>query len=174
MFRATFCLCSLLFVFQNINANSIKLQIETDDLIKVLNGIMKTVMFQNFAAQLNRRSQSNTIKYNNPYHPEDDTDIVDNTQEIYERDKQKSRNLKLDDTQIFLSESQIDTENKNYILSEYKTDEDMLLRSNNIPRTNQLITDADIEKELQNNGAEKHDDMHNFNHMQKRFLLKKS
>ncbi|XP_063827046.1 uncharacterized protein LOC135076524 [Ostrinia nubilalis] len=59
-----------------LNASEIKIQIDTNDLLKLLSGFMSSELIRKFANQMVQRTAIKYGSYNNPYHPEDN--IVNN------------------------------------------------------------------------------------------------
>lgn len=167
--------CSLLLICRYIDANKIKLQIETDDLMKLMDGIMKTDLIKNFVAQIIPRSESKTGIYNNPYHPEDDFANHESTQEKNKQDE--SGNFKPYSERNSTYESKIEMENDNFILGQDEKYEENITSLNNFSVENDnMKTEIDLPKEIsrKHSSREMLDDTHNFKRMQKRFILKKS
>lgn len=159
-----FNICLLVLIFQNTEANKIKLQIETDDLMKLLNVIMKTEMFKGLAAEIIQRSATKKNgAYNNPYHPEDDT-ITNNNSE--DKEDQKFKNLYPFNKETKIVESKLEKENDNYVLAQ---DNKSAEKQSSYSKEKTLVNES-----RKHNGKEKVEDMHNFKRMQKRFELKKS
>lgn len=69
------------------NAKDIKIQIDPDDILKIINGMMSAETVKKFATQLAQRELEHGTGYKNPYHPEDDlvntfNDAVDKEKSI--------------------------------------------------------------------------------------------
>lgn len=164
-----------LLILHNTKAKKIKLEIETDDLIKLMDGIMKTEMFKNVANQIIQRSVKRNYGLYNPYHPEDkaisNEDFKKTEKETSRKNEQKSRNIYFDNNDNSLIESKIEKENSNYMKTQDdKSAEKQFFYSNSDSKDNNIINETS-RKHIR---KEKYSDMHNFKKLQKRFKLMKS
>lgn len=60
-----------------LHAKTIKLQIDSDDLLKILDGFMNSATVKKFTDQMMQRTAFKFGTYSNPYHPEDTVNNVD-------------------------------------------------------------------------------------------------
>jgi hypothetical protein len=79
-----------------LSAKEIKIQIDSNDLFKLVGGIVNSDNFRKFAEQIVKRTAMKYGTYNNPYHPEDN--IVENF-----------------DTENAAIEAHLEEENNNFI-----------------------------------------------------------
>lgn len=59
----------------NVNGSSINIQIEADDIVKLISGFMSSDTFKKLTHDAIQRSVTHTDKYMNPYHPEDGVEV---------------------------------------------------------------------------------------------------
>ncbi|CAG9787203.1 unnamed protein product [Diatraea saccharalis] len=119
MFYSSTIAC--IFICLNIiNSKEIKIKIDSNDLLKIVSGLINSDNFKKLADQIVQRTAMKYGSYNNPYHPEDN--IVDN----------------LDEKPNYDINTKLDEENDKYVEGGEEKAEDQL--------TEELVINNSIDK----------------------------
>lgn len=161
-------------LFANTNGKDIKIQIDSDDVMKIVEGIMKSRTFRDVAAEMVERSNLKRGIYNNPYHPEDDkSDSVEIGIKRKQVKNSEENGAKVKLNKLKQSDDKIEKDNENYILDGVHISEDEL-ETIDIDTEKITLSTTSTTPISTNNKNSKINDLQNFKNMQKRFVLKHS
>lgn len=183
--------CTLLLYYSSIVAKNVKVEIDSDDLVKIINSLLKTDTFRRIAEEIDLKSKHKISgAYYNPYHPEDgylneSLDLKNNinltTQTLL---KSQSPSIILESTEInkIISDTDLEQENDNFILSQAKREEERITASlknfgeinNDIKGINESkIIDMEV-KNMARKRTDKNRSDRRYKVFQKRFELAKN
>ncbi|PZC86136.1 hypothetical protein B5X24_HaOG213094 [Helicoverpa armigera] len=107
-----------------------KIEIDTDDIMKLFEGVLSSNTVKNFAQQLIERDVARRSGYKNPYHPEDDLVNTFDTVDYTDLGKRKASNdLRTEKKERTISTTQADSlekQNDDYFLNNEVLSDDML------------------------------------------------
>lgn len=97
--------------YSTIDGKTLKFKIDSDDVVKILNGLLNLDTFKNFATQIIQRNVGKHVGYSNPFHPEDDLVSTFNAAIVQEHKRLKQKKKPKTNTNM----DSLDKENENFV-----------------------------------------------------------
>ncbi|XP_047025631.1 uncharacterized protein LOC124634226 [Helicoverpa zea] len=109
------------------NGKKMKIVIDTDDIMKLFEGVLSSNTIKNFAQQLIERDVARRSGYKNPYHPEDDlVNTFDTTDLVKRKVSNDLRTEKKDRTISTTQADSLEKQNDDYFLNNEVLSDDVL------------------------------------------------